>query len=174
MRFIISLRIRHESVVESRGKAVGIDIGGFLCRHHLPQVPQLHSLILAIAQDVSPITFTINIGQSFGMAHEDASLATVAHAAPIPDLNQSVVRPRIQNVGRSIVPETNSVYIVTVSWYPKYRLLGLDIVDIHRVIRRSSYNFSAISGESDRPYLENVRFGQYAIKPLSMDGITPK
>ncbi len=58
-----------------------------LRRHHLSQIPELHRLVFAVAEHVSTVAFAVDVGQAFGMAHEDPGFAAVAHASPVPDFD---------------------------------------------------------------------------------------
>ena len=100
VRLVVDLGIVHVAIVESPSISTMIDLGGFFRRHHLPQVPQLHCLVFAVAEYIPPIPFAVDVGETLGVAHEDAGFAAVAHAAPVPDFDKGVVRSRIQDVRR--------------------------------------------------------------------------
>ena len=120
--FIILVGEVHETVVEA-GSVLGcVDSGRSFCGHHLPQIPELHSLVFAVAENVPTITFAVHISQPFRVSHEDPGLATVAHASAIPNFDQGVVGTGVQNVWRRRVAETDSVDVVSVAFDAEDRL----------------------------------------------------
>ena len=88
---VVFLREDHKTIVETGGKMPWIESRSFLCGHHLPQIPQLHHLVLSVAKHISAIPFAVDICQALCMTHEHASLPTITHTAPVPDLDQGIV-----------------------------------------------------------------------------------
>lgn len=62
---------------------------------------------------------------------------------------------------RRRITETNSVNIVFMFLQSKDRLSCLDIVDDYRAIAGASYDFSAVSGKSNRPDLEDDQLSKF-------------
>ena len=120
--FIVIVGEVHETVVEA-GSVLGcVDGGRFFSRHHLPQIPELHSLVFAVAEHVPTITFAVHISQTFRMSHKDPGLAAIAHASAIPNFDQGVVGTRVQNVRRRRVAEADSIDVVSVAFDAEDRL----------------------------------------------------
>lgn len=79
MWLVVVGRVGFKAVIEAARKVVHVQSVEFGRRHHLPEIPEFHRLVFSVGDDVSPIAFAVDVGQSFRMAHEDASFTAVTH-----------------------------------------------------------------------------------------------
>ncbi len=66
--------------------------------HHLPQIPQLTRLILAITNNIPSIALTINIRNPLRMSQKHARRPHTRQTPAIPNFQGRVVRSTVQNV----------------------------------------------------------------------------
>lgn len=112
MWLVIFFRVRHETVVETVRVGIDIDLVKILRGHHLPQIPQLHHLILAVRQYITTIALAVNVRETFRVADETTGLSTIPHGPSIPHSDGGIIGPGVQNVWRHGVPETDRVHVV--------------------------------------------------------------
>ncbi len=120
---------------------------------HLAQIPQLHRLVLAVAQHVPAVTLAVDVGQALGVAEEHARLASIRHAAAVPHLQRGVVRARVEDMRRRLVAVADGVDVPAMTMNLQDGLSRLDIVDVDGVTLRARHQLAAISRETDRPDL---------------------
>ena len=85
----------------------------------LPEVPELDGLVLAVGDEVPPVAFGRHVGQAVNMASQLPHWHGVVfpESSPVPDLAQSVVRSRGQDLSGG-VQETHGVHVVVVGGNP--------------------------------------------------------
>lgn len=125
---------RHEAVVEAGREAVGVDAVEFLGWHHFAQVPELHHLVFAVAEHVAAVAFAVDVCEAFGVAHEDACFAAVAHASSVPDFDGRVVGAGVEDVWRCCVAETDGIDVVFVGGDSEDGFAGFNVIDVYRSI----------------------------------------
>lgn len=81
--------------------------------NHLPHIPELDRLVLRIADEVAAVPFAVHVRDAREMSHKHScGLGLVAvKAAPVPNLDESVVRARAEE-GRALVKELDRVHVV--------------------------------------------------------------
>lgn len=95
VRFVFFFVIGSEAVVEACGIVLRVDRVKSICRHHLTQVPQLHGLVLGVAEHIPSIAFAIDVRKTFSVPNKRAGLTSITHGAPIPNFERRIVGARV-------------------------------------------------------------------------------
>ena len=82
-------------------------------RNHFPNIPQFQKLVFTIACNIDSVTFTTDVGDSFGVANEYTSWSTWVKCPAIPDLDHGVVWPSQDYVTLLSIYKTNTVNFVS-------------------------------------------------------------
>ena len=138
----------HVAVVEAAAAQAGTHIVVVVLVRHLAEVPQLHRLVLAVAEHVAAVTFAVDRRDAFVVAEEDAGLAAVGHAAPVPDLDGRVVRSGVDNVWRGLVTITNGVNVAFVPIDSRDALTSFQVVRDDGVVRSPRQNLVTLIRET--------------------------
>jgi hypothetical protein len=91
------------------------DLAQSIRAHGHANVPELHALVLSVAQNVASIALAIDVGQAFDVAQERSSLSSISHASTIPHLNGGIIRSRIKDIRRQLIGKANRIDIVQVA-----------------------------------------------------------
>ena len=100
-----------------------------------PDVPQLDALVLAVADQVSPVSPRINVGDAIRVSGQDTHGLGVVfpESSPVPDHADPVISARHQDVG-CLVHEGDSVDVVVVGRDPTGLLVGFSVVNIEAAV----------------------------------------
>ena len=125
------------------------------------QVPQLHGLVLAVAEDVTPVALAVDVGEPLHVADEGSRLLPRRHAARVPHFDGAVVGAGIQNVRRLLVGEADGVDVVGVASDVVERHAALDVVDDDEagavgVGAGAGYEGAPVAGEADGEGREGI------------------
>lgn len=119
--------------------------------HRHAQVPQLHRLVFAVAEDVPPIAFTVNVRQPFDMAHECAGFPPIGHRTPVPHFDDLVVGPGVDDVRVLWVRKADRIDVVIVAHDVVQYLPRLDVIHHDGGCVVSGNQLTSVATEADRP-----------------------
>lgn len=122
------------AVVEVVGHVLRLAVhGARFGRGHFAQVPELHTLIFAVAEDVAAVAFAVDVRHAFCVAEEAAGCSAVAEGAAVPDFDGRIIGAGVEDVRGGLVAVADCVYFVVVGGDANDGFAGFEVVDVDRV-----------------------------------------
>ena len=91
IRAVVHFVVGIKSVVKIRGVASEVNVLEFIRAHHLSQIPQFHHLVFAVAEHISPIAFTVDICETFGVTDKHPGFPSISHGTSVPNTKGLVI-----------------------------------------------------------------------------------